>query len=177
MKRLLKNHLFSFISCRCLLLLCLLFSPALALADQAAEEGRLLSLLDEFLAGASVGDASMHDRFWASDLIYTSSSGARYGKAEIMLGLTGGSDDAGQDESVEEVTAPRYWAEDQQVMVMGDTAVVAFRLVGETPQDGGAAPVTQYYFNTGTFRLRDGSWQAVAWQATRIPEDSADPTP
>lgn len=160
---------------RTLLLLFCLLTPALATADPAAEEARLLSLLDEFLAGASVSDASMHDRFWASDLIYTSSSGARYGKAEIMLGLTAGPDEEDPEKGGEALPAPRYWAEEQQVMVMGDTAVVAFRLVGETPQEGGAAPVVQYYFNTGTFRLRDGEWQAVAWQATRIPEPVADP--
>jgi hypothetical protein len=27
------------------------------------------------------------------------------------------------------------------------------------------------YFNTGTFRKRDGEWRAVAWQATRIPSE------
>lgn len=167
--------MFSSLLTRTLLLLFCLLTPALATADPAAEEARLLSLLDEFLAGASVSDASMHDRFWASDLIYTSSSGARYGKAEIMLGLTAGPDEEVPDTSGEELPAPRYWAEEQQVMVMEDTAVVAFRLVGETPQKGGLEPVVQYYFNTGTFRLRDGVWQAVAWQATRIPEAAADP--
>ena len=39
------------------------------------------------------------------------------------------------------------------------TAVVAFRLVSEPQQ----------YFNTGTFVKRGGRWQAVAWQATKIP--------
>jgi hypothetical protein len=69
---------------------------------------------------------------------------------------------------------PRYWAEDQQVMVMGDTAVVAFRLMAEIPGESGAVPAQLQFFNTGTFRLRDGQWQAVAWQATKIPEDTAD---
>jgi hypothetical protein len=26
------------------------------------------------------------------------------------------------------------------------------------------------YFNTGTFLRRDGLWQVVAWQATRMPD-------
>jgi hypothetical protein len=38
---------------------------------------------------------------------------------------------------------------------------VAFRLV----------TATQQYFNTGTFVKREGRWQAVAWQATKIPAD------
>jgi hypothetical protein len=27
------------------------------------------------------------------------------------------------------------------------------------------------YFNTGTFVKRDNKWQAVAWQATKIPAE------
>jgi hypothetical protein len=27
------------------------------------------------------------------------------------------------------------------------------------------------YFNTGTFLKRGGKWQAVGWQATRIPAE------
>ena len=46
-----------------------------------------------------------------------------------------------------------------QVRIYGSTAVVAFRLV--------SAP--QQYLNTGTFVKRRGRWQAVAWQATKIP--------
>ena len=50
------------------------------------------------------------------------------------------------------------------------TAVVAFRLVGKTNKTGKTE--TANYFNTGTFVKRDGKWQAVAWQATKIPEDA-----
>jgi len=28
---------------------------------------------------------------------------------------------------------------------------------------------TVYFRNTGTFLKRNGKWQAVAWQATRVP--------
>ncbi len=163
---------------RILLFTCLLLSPVLQASDTPAEERRLLVLLDEFLAGASINDAAMHDRFWAPELIYTSSSGARYGKAEIMQTMPA-SDDRETDEAPADTSAaappmPRYWAEDQQVMVMGDTAVVAFRLMAEIPGESGAVPAQLQFFNTGTFRLRDGQWQAVAWQATKIPEDTAD---
>ena len=49
-------------------------------------------------------------------------------------------------------------------------AVVAFKLVG-TPRNG-SEPL--YYYNTGTFLKRDDVWKVVAWQATRIPDESAD---
>ena len=123
----------------------------------------LLALLDRFLAAAD--DPAMHDRFWDEALVYTSSSGARFGKADILDGMRG-SVPAGEP-------AVRYRAEDTQVMEFGDTAIVAFRLVGETAGTGASAGEITEYFNTGTFRRRDGEWRAVAWQATRIPADGS----
>lgn len=134
----------------------LLFSLPAAIAD---DHEALRTLLDEFLAGASVNDAAMHDRFWAEDLVYTSSSGERFGKAEIMAGLAESDDPA--DRSGAET--PRYSARDVNVRSFGETAVITFRLVAE--QDG---ETRAEYFNTGVFRNREGVWQAVAWHATRI---------
>src|ERR1700688_358407 len=53
-------------------------------AQTAPDAAELTKLLKDFLAGASRNDAAMHDRFWADDLIYTSSAGRRMGKADIM---------------------------------------------------------------------------------------------
>ena len=85
--------------------------------------------------------------------------GLRFGKADIMAGF----DSA--DAASEEPPAVVYSGEEVDVRLYGDTAVVAFKLVG-TPTAGGE---TQYYFNTGTFLKRDGTWKVVAWQATKIP--------
>jgi Domain of unknown function (DUF4440) len=130
----------------------------------------LTKLLNTFLAGASVDDAAAHDRFWAEDLIYTSSTGERIGKADIMKDLNTPAS-ANQDEK--EAAAPTvYSAEDIRIQQYGDTAIVAFKLVGTTQAAEGntsAAPEILYYYNTGTFLRRNGRWQAVAWQATRIP--------
>ena len=117
----------------------------------------LTALLHEFLAGVS--EEAAHDRFWAEDLIYTSSRGTRTNKAEIMQGF--GSEEGGETEESE----PTYTAEDIRSQVYGTTAVVAFRLVA-TPTDDATV---DYYFNTGTFVKRNGAWQVVAWQATKIP--------
>jgi len=137
------------------LLLLSLASPARA-ADDAAQ---LASLLDAFMAGASVDDAAMHQRFWADDLVYTSSAGERFGKREIIEGLQA---DEGAAEAGPAVV---YTAEDVDIRVYGEAAVVAFRLVGTEQGEGGEV---RQYFNTGTFFKRDGEWRAVAWQATRI---------
>ena len=50
----------------------------------------------------------------------------------------------------------------------GDTAIVAFKLIG-TPTDKSADADVLYYFNTGAFLKRDGVWQVGAWKATKIP--------
>jgi ketosteroid isomerase-like protein len=133
-------------------------------AARADEAQTLRALLDEFLAGASRNDAAMHDRFWADDLVYTGSGGKRRGKAELMA-------DVRAPVPPEEASqpTPAYSAEDVSIRLYGDAAVVAFRLVARTPAQAGAETAVEQYFNTGTFLRRDGRWQAVAWQATRIP--------
>jgi hypothetical protein len=123
-------------------------------------EAELEELLDDFLQGASVNNAEMHDRFWAEDLIYTSSAGERITKADIMNGFD--SDQPTTDES-----SPQYGYEELQILVFDDTAVVAFQLVS-TEGEGDSLEVMTYY-NTGTFINRNDQWRAVAWQATRIP--------
>ena len=134
---------------------------ALAPAHAAADDDRatLGDMLDTFLAGASVGDPAVHERFWADDLVYTSSSGSRTDKASILQGMR-------ESAAARPETPPIVYTADQvDIRVYGDTAVVAFRLVATPTGDGDV----QYYFNTGTFLKRDGDWRAVAWQATRIP--------
>ena len=139
--------------------LLLIFTLLLGATADAADADDLATMLHEFLAGA--GDATAHDKFWADELVYTSSSGTRTSKAEIMQGF------AGADDDTDTAADPVYTGEDLQIQVYGTTAVVAFRLVA-TPGDDDA--VVQSYFNTGTFLKRNGVWRVIAWQATKIPE-------
>jgi hypothetical protein len=119
----------------------------------ADDEDDLRDLLNDFLAGVS--QAETHNRFWAEDLIYTSSAGTRTSKAEIMAGF---------GEEIDDEPGPAYSAEDVRIQLYGTTAVVAFRLVAS----GGDTEVQQY-LNTGTFVKRGGIWRAAAWQATKMP--------
>ena len=128
-------------------------------AQTAPEAAELTKLLNDFLAGASRNDVAMHDRFWADDVIYTGSAGRRRGKAEIM-------------KDVRSAPAPKpgaakttYTAEDVRIQQYGNTAIVAFRLVGTTEKDGKTEVVK--YLNSGTFLKRKGKWQVVNWQATK----------
>jgi len=141
-----------------LLTLAVVFASPVLASD--AEE--ITSLLQDFLANSDKEAA--HARFWADDLVYSSSAGLRFGKAEIMEGF------ASSEGEADPVPAMAYSGEDVDVRLYGDTAVVAFKLVG-TPTDEASEADVLYYFNTGTFLKRDGVWQVVAWQATRIPSN------
>ena len=127
----------------------------------ASDKDVIEAKLHAFLAASSTEAA--HAEFWADDLVYTSSNGTRFGKAEIMAGF----------ENAEPSDAPpttAYSAADVDIRMYGDMAVVAFKLVG-APTDSASGAKTMYYYNTGTFLQRDGNWQAIAWQATIIPAD------
>ncbi len=130
-------------------------SPALA-----SEADDLQAMVERFLATSDKREA--HVWFWAEDLVYTSSSGARFGKADILSGF----DDAPASNAP---AATTYSGDEFDVRIYGDTAVVAFKLVGTPTDKSGSEPVL-YYFNTGTLLKRDGEWRVVAWQATKIPE-------
>lgn len=144
-----------------LLALLLGSASATATADDAPAAKELTDLLGWFLDGASRDDITVHERFWADDLIYTRSAGVRTNKREILEGLRAGPESPGEP-------AVKYSAENVQVHQYGDMAIVAFRLVGTTGE--GAAATNAYFLNTGTFLKRDGEWRAIAWQATKEPE-------
>ena len=138
------------------LLVAVFLLPVAALAGDADDLERML---DEFLWGASIGSVDVHERFWSDDLVYTSSSGSRTDKASIVGNMRASADDRPEEPAVV------YTAEDVDIRVYDDAAIVAFRLVGTEQASGERTE----YFNTGTFLKRDGEWRAVAWQATRIP--------
>ena len=135
-------------------------STGLAFAQTKTVED-VTTLLREFIAGAGGGDRALFDKFFADDVIYTRASGLVISKADIMASL-GKPAPASEGKS-------SYSAEDITVHEYGDTVIVAFRLVGRTDHGGGNVE-TSHYRNTGTFLRRNGKWQAVAWQATKISE-------
>ena len=136
-----------------------LFVSVTAFSQTAPDAAELTTLLNDFLAGAGRNDAAMHDRFWAEDLIYTGGAGRR-GKADIMK-------DVRSAPTVVKEQKITYSAEDVRIQQYGNTAVVAFRLVAKVERRDDV-DIT-HHFNTGTFLKRDGKWQVVSWQATRLP--------
>src|SRR5579859_719096 len=131
-----------------------------AFAQPAATE-EVTALLREFISAAGSGDPAIFDKFFARDVIYTRATGAVITKADIMESL--------KKPAPASEGKTTYSAEDITVHEYGDTLIVAFRLVGRTEKPGGTVDMA-HYRNTGIFLRRNGRWQVVAWQATRISE-------
>jgi ketosteroid isomerase-like protein len=138
---------------------CSISAAGIGAQSKAGEE--VTTLLREFMAGAGSGDRAIFEKFFANDVIYTRATGVVITKADIMGSL-------GKPAPVSEGKST-YSAEDITVHEYGDTVIVAFRLEGRTVHDDGKVELG-HYRNTGTFLRRNGRWQAVAWQATKISE-------
>jgi uncharacterized protein (TIGR02246 family) len=141
--------------------------PPAVSAQTASDADAINKLLIEFLAGASRNDPAVHERFWADDLIYTGSGGRRRGKAEIMRDVRS----APAAKPADPITV--YSAEDIRIQQYGNTAVLAFRLVATT-KNAGTTEISSY-LNSGTFVKRDGKWQVVNWQSTKVPAPGGQP--
>jgi quercetin dioxygenase-like cupin family protein len=134
-------------------------------ADPARTRAEITALLTSFLAPEENPTRAAHERFWADDLVYTSSAGKVTNKAEILASF----DEAPQaDPAKPPEPQPVYSAEDILVRPYGEIAALTFRLVAQAP-DG----TKQFYRNSGTFLHRDGKWQAITWQATKVPPAEA----
>lgn len=130
--------------------------------DESRVVARITAMLQDFLA--NVGEAAAHDRFWAADLVYTSSGGVMNSKPGIMKGF----DTPPASPAPPAEPEVRYSAEDILVRPFDDSAALTFRLVAH------AADGTRTEFrNSGMLVNRDGQWQVVTWQATRIPAESS----
>lgn len=135
---------------------------AAAVAAGSGDAAGLERQLTVFLDGATVNDPQVHDAFWADELLYTSSSGTRFGKQALMAGVREAGVVAADDVTVV------YGAEDVHVRLFGEVALLDFTLVAT---DGAAGGAQQRYLNSGVFLWRDGRWQAVNWHATRKAQD------
>ena len=148
------------------LALFVVFLPLLSVTGQQTKgepptAEKVTSMLRRFLVDAAEGNVAGFESFFADDVIYTRSAGLVTSKPEILKSV------ANSRPSPE--TKTTYSAEDVTVHDYGDTAIVAFRLVALTKFSGGEAE-TANFRNTGTFLRRNGRWQVVAWQSTKIPE-------
>lgn len=132
--------------------------------DHKKVEQEITSLLKEFLT--NVDKAEMHDRFWAEELIYTSGMGVVRSKADIMKSMKESA--AKPADAAKPAGKDTYDAEEIVVRSYGDLALLNFKLVHHAA-DG----TTNNFRNSGTFAKRNGRWQVINWQATRVGEAAA----
>jgi len=124
------------------------------------------ALLNEFLS--KVDSSAMHERFWADDLIYVGNGGAVRTKAEIVKSVKDGEAKAAEaaKDAAKKPDDPKvtFGAEDMTIRQFGETAVLNFKLVQHTE-----GKPDQAYRNAGVLVLRNGKWQVISWQATKVP--------
>lgn len=147
------------ISAMSLLIALTSFGESVRAAESRDTVAEITQLLAWFLAPENNPVAATHQRFWADDVVYTSSGGVVRDKREIMASFEG---DAPRSDDT------AWSAEDILVRPYGDAAALTFRLVGRAA-DG---KITRYR-NSAMFLKRDGEWRAVTWQATRITDPAA----
>lgn len=124
-------------------------------ANDQATAKQVEQLVRKFLADVPKNDRKVFEDFFADDVIYTRSTGVTVAKADILKNI---------DARAASEPQATYEADNVTVHPYGNMAVINFRLV----QHNGAQ--TNYFRNTGTFLKRNGKWQAVAWQATKVPQ-------
>jgi len=132
--------------------------------DTERTRSEIATMLTTFLTPAVNNSAAGHERFWADDLVYTSSAGKVTSKADIMKAIA---QEPKFEAGKEAKPGPIFTAEDVLVRPYSNMAALTFRLVEHDP-DGKIST----FRNSGTFLLRNGKWQAITWQATRVPEPS-----
>jgi hypothetical protein len=128
---------------------------------------QVTELLNEFLAPGKNDKVETHERFWADDLVYTTSGGIVKTKPDIRKSFAESALPVANKTNPAISPPPAttvYSAEDVLVRPYGDIAALTFRLVAKE-----ANGETTYYRNSGTFIYRDGKWQAITWQATKVP--------
>ena len=124
--------------------------PALVSLESVAKAGR--ARFDALVAG----DYTTMSAMLGDDLVYTHSTGAVDTKASYLAPLVSG-----------RTRYVRADASDEHVTLYGTMAVIT-GVVHVTAHVGGEVRPSHLRY-TSVWTVRDGRWQMVAWQATRLP--------
>jgi ketosteroid isomerase-like protein len=133
--------------------------------DQDAATTRELTTIMLDMAKASIrGDVAFFDNVLADEVIYTTINGEIKNKAEVL-----------DDYRKHTITFQSHVFDDIRVRLYGDMAVVTNRATAVSTYQG--KPRRSVTRNTRTFVKRDGKWQVVAFQSTRIAAEQAPAPP
>lgn len=142
-------------------------SAATPVASQASSAGQLSQsekevrkLEREWLDAYEQHDAAAMDRILTDDFKLVQSGGAVQTKADILAALKGQRDPRRPE--------PKFSTEDVKSRVEGDTVTLTGRFIQRMERDG--QPRTMEARYTDTYVKRNGRWQVVASQLTRIPQ-------
>ena len=137
-----------------LVLALVLFTSGAAYAQQAGDAEVRKAETDRFNAFLK-GDAAALEKLLSPDLIYTHGDGRVVDKATFIAELKTG-----------DFKYVSIDAEEPKVRIFGDTAIVTSRAGMQVINKGAPAKIRIVY--TNVHLRRNGLWQMVAWQATRL---------
>jgi len=123
----------------------------------AGSEADLIKLENDWSQATVARDGARLSRFYADDYVFTDADGALSTKSKEIEEITSG---------LFHETAYKF--DDLQVRFFGEVAVVTGRnTIRGTWEDTGQTMNGPYRF-TDVFVMRDGGWQCVASQASRV---------
>lgn len=128
-----------------------------AAADSKIEQ-TLRQLEDERVEALVAGDIVKLERLFADDLTYTHATGVIQTKAEFLADLKSG-----------KRAFKSMKHSDVQVRVYGPTGVLTGRSDYRFLREGQETDIS-VRFTEIFYKNRNGLWQMVAWQSTRVPQ-------
>lgn len=129
---------------------------AAAMLAAAPGQAEMIGIADAFDRAQLTQDRQALDAMVADDLVFIEGSGKRSGKKEFVDGWTGAGDRYNPIVLVDRTVTP---LSNDAFVVSADTTL--------SGTSGGKAFSSRFRFSD-TFRRRDGRWQAVHIQVTRI---------
>jgi ketosteroid isomerase-like protein len=123
--------------------------------DQGAAD-EILRLDESRFAAMTRGDLAELNKILADDLVYTHSSGLVEGKKEFIASLQSG--------NLKYVSIQN---EEKKARIYGTVALVNGRAKVTISARGQEQSFVLRYLDV--YAKRDGKWQMVAWQSTRLP--------
>jgi hypothetical protein len=141
------------------ILLLLACSALVVLAENRnTSDEEIISFEKARLAAFAQADKAAFDRMMADDATVTHSSGSVSSKVNLMGVMR---------PSTSENPLPALTIEEPKARLFGDAAVLIGKLV-ETASDGRRELVLRF---TNTYVKKEGRWQMVAGQLTRLPRE------
>src|SRR5262249_302808 len=122
-------------------------------ASGSPVEQELMSLQHDFVEAAKRQDTSVANRVLADDLIITGADGQTISKVQEIAAIS-------------QIKIDSYTTDDVKIGVYGDTAVMTYRFTSKGTYQG--KDVGGDYREMIVWTKKDGRWQAVAAQVTRI---------